>query len=66
MPGITRLADLDPEQITEVFGAATRAAVKRAFDAGVPVTGSCEGRRKRYYPNGRIEDLGPVAKLPVS
>jgi len=39
-------------------------ATQRAFAAGHSVTGSRDGRRIRYYPDGRIEDLGPVADIP--
>jgi hypothetical protein len=56
--------DLTATELGNLASDAWKAAAERAFAAGLPVTGSRDGRRIRYYPNGRIEDLGPVADAP--
>jgi len=58
-----RVVDLTVEELERLSGEAWSAAAQRAFAQGLPVTGSRNGRRLRYYPDGRVEDLGPVAPL---
>jgi hypothetical protein len=52
--------DLTPEEIDELARSAWGSAASDALSRGLPVTGSLDGRRFRYYPDGRIDDLGPV------
>ncbi|SFN95458.1 Phosphoenolpyruvate carboxykinase, partial [Bradyrhizobium sp. Rc3b] len=50
----------------DLEGAARQAwgeAARRTLDAGLPVTGSRNGRLVRRYPDGTIEDLGPVSPV---
>jgi hypothetical protein len=59
-----KVVDLTTTDLTALANEAWSLATQRAFAAGHPVTGSRDGRRIRYYPDGRIEDLGPVADIP--
>lgn len=59
-----RVVDLSIDDLEKLAGSAFRAAVQKALARGLPVTGSVGGRRFRYHPDGRVEDLGPVAQLP--
>lgn len=59
-----RIVDLSAEELDKLAGEAWSAAAQEALTKGLPVTGSRDGRRYRYYPDGRVEDLGPVAALP--
>jgi hypothetical protein len=59
-----KVVDLTTTDLTTLANEAWSSATQRAFAAGHSVTGSRDGRRIRYYPDGRIEDLGPVAELP--
>ena len=59
-----RVVDLTPGELDELAGEAWTAAAREALAQGLAVTGSRDGRRIRYFPDGRIEDLGPVAPLP--
>jgi hypothetical protein len=58
-----RVIDLTAEELEKFASEAWDAAAQRALANGLPVTGSRDGRRYRYHPDGRIEDLGPVASL---
>jgi len=55
-----RVEDLSVEELDAIAREAWGDAAKEAFSHGLPITGSREGRRFRYYPDGRIEDLGPI------
>ena len=55
-----RVVDFSPEDLDKLAGAAWGAAARNALARGHPVTGSIDGRRIRYNPDGSIEDLGPV------
>jgi len=57
------VADLSPNELAEMARSAWDAAGSAALSRGLPVTGSHDGRRFRYHPDGRIEDLGPVEPL---
>jgi hypothetical protein len=59
-----KVTDLTVTELTTLANEAWSIATQRAFAAGHPVTGSRDGRRIRYFPDGRIEDLGPVADIP--
>ena len=56
-----RVVDLTAEELDRMAREAGGAAVQEAFARGLPVTGSYRGRRFRYHPDGKREDLGPVA-----
>jgi hypothetical protein len=56
-----RVVDLTVEDLDKFARDAWRAAAKEALARGLPVTGSRDGRRLRYYPDGRVEDLAPVS-----
>lgn len=58
------VADLTTTELAALASEAWSLAAEQAFAAGQPITGSRDGRRIRYYPDGRIEDLGPVANIP--
>jgi len=58
-----RVVDLSPHELSDAASDAWRAAADAAFAQGISVTGSRDGRRFRYHPDGRVEDLGPVAPL---
>jgi hypothetical protein len=58
------VVDLSPGELNELAGEAWKAAAREALSRGLPVTGSRDGRRLRYHPDGRVEDLGPVSPLP--
>jgi hypothetical protein len=64
MASMKKVTDLTTTELTSLASEAWSEATRRAFAAGHSVTGSRDGRRIRYYPDGRIEDLGPVAKIP--
>jgi hypothetical protein len=59
-----RVVDLTVEELEKAAAEAWGAAAQEALGKGLPVTGSRDGRRYRYHPDGRMEDLGPVASLP--
>jgi hypothetical protein len=59
-----RVIDLTAEELDRLAGEAWSAAAREALASGLSVTGSRDGRRYRYHPDGRVEDLGPVAPLP--
>jgi hypothetical protein len=54
------VADLTVEELDQLAGEAWSNAANDALAKGLPITGSQGGRRFRYHPGGRIEDLGPV------
>src|SRR5262245_53513581 len=58
------IADLTTEELDGLAADAWNSAAREALAQGLSVTGSRDGRRYRYHPDGRIEDLGPVARLP--
>jgi hypothetical protein len=55
-----RIVDLTANEPDEFAREAWTAAAQEALSKGLPVTGSINGRRYRYYPDDRVEDLGPV------
>jgi hypothetical protein len=55
-----RVVDLTVEELRTAAGEAWGAAAGEALARGLPVTGGRDGRRLRYYPDGRVEDLGPI------
>lgn len=59
-----RVVDLAADELEQAAAEAWSAAATQALTNGLPVTGSHRGRVYRYYPDGRMEDLGPVAPLP--
>jgi hypothetical protein len=59
-----KVTDLTTTDLARLASEAWSLATQRAFAAGHSVTGSRDGRRIRYYPDGRIEDLGPVGDIP--
>jgi hypothetical protein len=56
-----RVVDLTPAELETLAADAWDTAAREALAQGRPVTGSRDGRRYRYHPDGRIEDLGPVS-----
>jgi hypothetical protein len=56
--------DLQPQEVEQLASEAWKSAAEEAFAAGRSITGSRDGRRFRYYPDGRVVDLGPVEELP--
>jgi len=63
-PMTKRVVDLAPEELDKLAAEAWSVAAQEALARGLPVTGSRDGRRYRYHPDGRVEDLGPVTSLP--
>lgn len=59
-----KVTDLSAADLGSFAEEAWKVAAQQALASGLPVTGSRDGRRIRYYPDGHIEDLGPVAELP--
>jgi hypothetical protein len=59
-----RVVDLSIDELEKLAGDAWNIAAQEALARELPVTGSVGGRRFRYHPDGRVEDLGPVAPLP--
>jgi hypothetical protein len=64
MAVMKKVVDLTTSELTAIADEAWSLAAQQAFAAGRFITGSRDGRRIRYYPDGRIEDLGPVAEVP--
>jgi hypothetical protein len=52
-----RVVDLSLEERSTLIAAAGRDAVQRARDAGLPLTGSRNGKIIKTYPDGREEVL---------
>jgi ferritin-like metal-binding protein YciE len=65
LPMAKRVVDLTAEELDKLAAEAWSTAARDALAGGLSVTGSRDGRRYRYHPDGRIEDLGPVAPLPA-
>jgi hypothetical protein len=61
---VKRVVDLTAGELNQLAAEAWKAAAEEALQRGLPVTGSRDGRRFRYHPDGRVEDLGPVSSLP--
>lgn len=59
-----RVTDLTAEELDRLAAEAWSGAAREALAKGLAVTGSRDGHRHRYHPDGRIEDLGPVAAEP--
>lgn len=55
-----RVIDLTADELDRLAQDAWSNAAEEALAKGLAVTGSRDGRRYRYYPDGRIEDLGAV------
>jgi hypothetical protein len=58
------VVDLNVGELNQLATDAWATAAQEAHARGLPITGSRDGRRLRYHPDGRVEDLGPVAPLP--
>jgi hypothetical protein len=56
-----RVTDLSVEELDRLAAEAWSDAANEALAKGLSVTGSRDGRRYRYHPTGRIDDLGPLA-----
>jgi hypothetical protein len=54
------VVDLTAAEIDKLARDAWGDAARQALERGLPVTGSRDGRRFRYYPDHHVEDLGPV------
>jgi hypothetical protein len=62
-----RVEDLSVKELDALARKAWSDAAQEALAKGLPVTGSRDGRRFRYYPDGRVEDLGSVdAEAPAA
>ena len=60
-----RVTDLSAEELEGLAQEAWSSAAREALAKGLAVTGSRNGRRYRYHPDGRIDDLGAVGAEPV-
>jgi hypothetical protein len=60
-----RVTDLSAEELEGLAQEAWSSAAREALAKGHAVTGSRNGRRYRYHPDGRIDDLGTVGTEPV-
>jgi hypothetical protein len=60
-----RVTDLSAEELEGLAQEAWSGAAREALTKGLAVTGSRNGRRYRYHPDGRIDDLGAVGTEPV-
>jgi phasin len=58
--------DLTPAELDKLARDAWSDAARQALERGLPVSGSRDGRRFRYHPDGRIEDLGPTDGVPAT
>jgi|SRR5579863_92849 len=54
------LTDLSAEELDRLAGEAWSNAAREALSKGLAVTGSRDGRRYRYHPDGRVDELGTV------
>ena len=59
-----RVIDLTAEELDALAREAWSAAAEAALAQKLAISGSQDGQRVRYFPNGRSEDLGAVAPLP--
>lgn len=64
MVAMKKVTELSPTELGSFAREAWSVAAQQALAAGLPIVGSRDGRRIKYHPDGRIEDLGPVAELP--
>lgn len=55
-----RVIDLTADELDRLAQDAWSNAARDALAKGLAVTGSRDGRRYRYHPDGRVEDLGAV------
>ena len=53
-----RIEELTTAELDALAREAWGSAAKEALARGLPITGSRDGRRLRYHPDGRAEDLG--------
>ena len=60
-----RVTHLSAEELEGLAQEAWTSAAREALTKGLAVTGSRNGRRYRYHPDGRIDDLGAVGTEPV-
>jgi hypothetical protein len=51
------VTDLTTEELDKFARDAWREATQEALTKGLPVTGSDRGRRLRYQPDGKVEEL---------
>jgi hypothetical protein len=58
-----RVVDLTAEELDRLADEAWSTAAREALANGLPVVGSQNGRLHRRHPDGRVEDLGPIAPL---
>jgi hypothetical protein len=58
-----RVIDLTADELDRFATEAWDGAAREALAKGLSVTGSRDGRRIRCYPDGRVQDLGPIAPL---
>jgi hypothetical protein len=56
-----RVADVTAEELEKLAREAWGEAAREALAKGLSITGSYDGRRYRYHPDGRIDGLGSVA-----
>lgn len=59
-----RVTDLSVGELADMATAAWRDAAEAAISKGHSITGTRDGRRIRYFPDGHFEDLGPISPLP--
>jgi hypothetical protein len=59
-----RIVDVGIAELSDLANDAWNSAAQDALTQGHTVTGSCNGRRIRQYPDGHQDDLGPVTPLP--
>jgi hypothetical protein len=55
-----RVEELTTEELDAFARESWGAAAKEALARGLPITGSRDGRRVRYHPDGRIEGFGSL------
>jgi hypothetical protein len=60
-----RVIDLTADELDRLAQDAWSNAAREALAKGLAVTGSRNGRRYRYHPDGRVEDLGAVDSRSV-
>jgi hypothetical protein len=60
-----RVTDLTADELDRLAGEAWSIAAQEALAKGLTITGSRDGRRYRYHPDGRVDDLGPVGMESV-
>jgi hypothetical protein len=65
IPEKRHITDLSVEEQSAIFAQAGRKAVERALKAGLPVTGTKDGRIVEIYPDGREEVIGNLPSWPT-